>query len=61
LKEKAITCLDKTCQNQVSDTSLEEESDDDVKSSKSQDSLNALPEMFEDSLPTAINKITNGN
>ena len=58
LKDKTITCLDKTCQKQVLDTSSEEE-EGDTKSSSSEDILNVIEEEFEDSSPSAINKIRN--
>jgi len=57
-KGKAITCLDKTCQNQVYDTSSEEE-EIDAQSSNSKDILNVIEEVFKDSSPPVINKIKN--
>jgi len=52
-------CLDKTCENQLSDTSSEEE-DEDSESTNSEDVINNLQETFEDDSPLAINKIRNG-
>ena len=57
-KDKAVTCLGKTCQNQLSDTSSKEE-DKDAEITSSEDIINTLQETFEDDSPLAINKIRN--
>jgi len=54
-----VTCLDKTCQNQESETSSDNEEEN--RSDSSEDILNVIEETFEDSSPLAINKIRNWN
>ena len=54
-----MSCLDKTYQNQESETSSDNEEEN--HSDSSEDILNVIEETFEDSSPLAINKIRNWN
>ena len=56
MKDKSVSCLDKTCQNQPSDTSS---SSEDEENTNSEEALNVIEETFEDPSPSAINKIRN--
>jgi len=56
MKDKSVSCLDKTCQNQSSDTSSSSEDDGNT---DSEEALNVIEETFEDPSPSAINKIRN--
>ena len=54
LKDKSVSCLDKTCQDQPSDTSS---SSEDEVNTDSEEALNVIEEAFDDPSPSAINKI----
>ena len=56
LKDKSISCLDKTYQNQPSDTSS---SSEDEVNTDSEEALNTIEEAFDDPSPSAVNKIRN--
>jgi len=56
IKDKSVSCLDKTYQNQPSDTSSSGEDDENT---DSEEALNVIEETFEEPSPSAINKIRN--
>jgi len=56
MKDKSVSCLDKTCQNQPSDTSSP--SEDEV-NTDGEEALNVIEEAFDDPPPSAINNIRN--
>ena len=59
LKGKAVSCLDKTCQNQELETSSHNEEEN--HSHSSEDIHNVIEETFGDSSRLTINKIKNWN
>ena len=59
LKGKFVSCLDQTCQDQVSDTSSSEEDEDDNTNFGDEEALNVIEEAFKEPAPLAINKIRN--
>jgi len=54
LKDKSVSCLDRTCHNQTSDISSSSEED---VNTDSEEALNVINEAFDDPSPSAINKI----